>query len=186
MPTKKYNKKKKQKNQASKKPVIPVFFKQILSAIFLIFISYQIVDSSKSYTWVINLLSGNLETISKYPNLTTEEKQKAKIPGESAIMNFYKKNTPENAIILMPPPNVISETKELRNLSSANLNSKGYATYFVYPRKLVYPSDIEQNPSLKDSVTHIAIMNYSGYESLSYKVSKKQKFAILPVKTPVQ
>ena len=60
------------------------------------------------------------------------------------------------------------------------LTSKAYVTYFLYPRKPVYYKYSEDSAFIQ-SVTHVAIVNGSGYENLNFQVKNHQKFTVLPI-----
>ena len=138
------------------------------------------------YRWVVDgLVLNNLKIIYQNPNLSLERKWAMKCGFDFVYLNHIKKNTPENAIILMPPysalyPNKEGFKTEFNTKNAAGVKNKAWATYFLYPRKLVYQKGKDIN-YLYDKITHVAIANYLGYDKLDYSVPKKQKHAILPL-----
>ncbi len=121
--------------------------------------------------------------IKKHPDLSYEQKMQIKHKFKFTFCNFINKHTDENAIILIPSIEAIKNAKELDNKksTSASLANKIYASYFIYPRIFIYPEEKGKNP-LWDKITHVAIINGHGYEYLNYKVKKKAKYQLLPIK----
>lgn len=114
----------------------------------------------------------NLKFIVGWPSLPVEEKWKIKFPNDFSYIHFVKTNTPDSAVIVMPPNSFQSQ------LSSSNgAQNKIWAEYFLYPRKLVY-ADENDNPLLEQA-NYIMIVNYWGYDYL------KEKYGIvIPMTAP--
>ena len=64
---------------------------------------------------------------------------------------------------------------------SPGVQTKAWATYFLYPRKLVYDKEKETNHYYKE-ISHVAIANYGDYSYLEYEVKRKKKYDVLPVR----
>lgn len=154
--------------------------KQIIAAIILSLAFYMMINKSQAYTWIFKLMKSNLEIIKKNPELTYQQKMEAKHRFKFRFCDFIVKNTPEDAVILMPAKDIIKNVKEL-NVGMGSLSNKDYASYFIYPRKFLYPYDKNKNPYW-DSITHVAIIDYHGYEYLNYTVNKKSRFSVLPLR----
>ena len=117
--------------------------------------------------------------MSKYSNLTYDQKMEAKLGFNFRFLNNIKLNTPEDAIIIMPPDSIFYP-KGKKSYFTDFMGSVGYTGYFVYPRKLVYAGR-SQTVELYKKATHVAIVNFWGYEKLAYQVDKKEQFTVLPI-----
>ena len=70
------------------------------------------------------------------------------------------------------------------NTSDAwGVKSKLWNTYFLYPRKVVGENEKDSSP-LYAQVTHVMIVDAWGYDKLTYPVSRKEKYAVLPIRMP--
>ncbi|MCK4679328.1 MAG: hypothetical protein KAT48_14435 [Bacteroidales bacterium] len=136
--------------------------------------------SIPSYKWVINdFLIGRLDVIRKNRSITFDKKNEIKLGFTYNYLNFIKTNTPENAIILMPPDSVINRCMK-KGYFVKYVIQKPWASYFVYPRKLIYQREFKKN-ELRDIVTHVAVVDYWGYDLLNYPINKKGQFGIFPI-----
>lgn len=175
-------------NKKTKKDVKPDFFSRILKniiSLFIIILALLLFNNLKGYKWLWNsLVMGNLKNIKKYPNLTFNKKYEIKCGFDYKYLEYIKSNTPKDAIILMASKSILIPEDEKTNFNkegSWGVKNKAWATYFIYPRKLVYENNKNTNPFYKE-VTHVAIANNWGYDKLNYKVDKKYKYYILPIK----
>ncbi len=154
----------------------------LLVSFLLVFLLIKKVDG---YKWVKDtLIKENMDVIKKYPNLTTDEKLQAKLGFDYAYLKMLNK-APENAVILMPSRTLIDTVRKQQqaiNLNSGGIFNGSWSRYFVYPRRLVYEDNKDKDPLYK-KVTHIAVMNYWGYDKINYQVadSAKQAFGVIPV-----
>ena len=79
------------------------------------------------------------------------------------------------------PPDSILVTKGKKSEFSEFIVRKGWANYFVYPRKLIYEDEKADFPQLYQQATHVAIVNYWGYDKLLYQVKNKNKYSVMPI-----
>ena len=176
----KKRKAKKEKTPESMPKDIPLLNNVIIAILFVILI-FKLKDQNPGYRWVHeSLIEANLKTIKKYKNLTFEQRQEAKMGFNATYLNFVKNNTPDTAIILMPPDSIILPVKGKSEFSK-HMKNKAWCSYLIYPRRLVYERE-KSNSSLYESVTHVAIMNGWGYDKLAYPIKDKSKHTILPIK----
>jgi hypothetical protein len=144
---------------------------------------YKGISMDNGYRWVWeNLLKGNWKYIQVHRRASIEKRNQMKLGFDYDYLNYIKKNTPEDAIILFPSKTHITEQSGKQKLSH-NINSKSWVTHFIYPRTALYKDEKETNP-LYDKVTHIAIIAGHGYEDLEYTVKEIQAFIVLPKKMP--
>ena len=181
---KKYKKKRtKQKGQSgkpAKKQWGVVLSYNVLAFFILLFSLNLFVTKNNGYKWMWNtLLKKNLETIEKYKELTVAQRHESKQGFYAKYLNFINENTPEDAIILIPSDSVINSVDSKYKLKT--LVDRRKTTYFIYPRRAVYEKSMEYDSIYLDKITHVAIVNYYGYESLNYGVSNKQQFSVMPV-----
>ena len=137
--------------------------------------------SIPSYKWVINdFLIGRLDVIRKNRSITFDKKNEIQLGFTYNYLNFIKTNTPKKAIILMPPDSVINQCIK-KGYFVKYVIKKPWASYFVYPRKLIYQRELKKK-ELRDIATHVAIVDYWGYDLLNYPINKKGQFGIFPIK----
>ncbi len=130
------------------------------------------------FLWTRYVFS-NLEVIRKYPYLSYDEKMRIKLHRDYDFVMYVKRNTPDSAVIVMPPLSVKSIFRK-----NNGARSKLWDEYFLYPRKLVY-ADEKNNPLLEKG-THIMIMNTWGYDYLEkkygIKYTRRDPYTVLPIK----
>jgi hypothetical protein len=156
-------------------------WRSMLAAVAVAILVYNVVDKNSGYQWVTkNYLQGNWEHIRKYPNATLEERNQMKLGFSYVFLNYIVKHTPDTAIILFPLKKHITENANGTQLTS-DVTAKNWATYFIYPRRIVYKDDKDTDP-LYSKVTHVAICAAHGYEDLDYQVFQRAYFDVLPKK----
>ncbi len=171
---------KKEKSPASTSKNIP-FLNNVIIAIFFVILISKLKNQNSGYKWMHETLIGaNLKTMKKYKDLTFEQKQEAKMGFNGKYLNFVKNNTPDTAIILMPPDSIIFPSKGKSGFNKY-IKNKVWCSYLVYPRKIVYERE-KHTSSLYNSITHVAIINGWGYNKLGYKINNKSKFSVMPIK----
>jgi len=139
------------------------------------------------YDWVVNkLVKKNVEEFEKYKDSPNEKLLELKIGFAATYYNFLIKNTPEDAVILFPTIDHIKSSPQIPDAIKKFMVKAGYASYFLYPRKVIYENDAEEYPDLYSQVTHVAIFNYWGYEKLPYKVQQRNQYTVLPILIPKQ
>ena len=154
-------------------------FRGLLVAGLIAFGIYTGVTQNSGYRWIWQgYLKGNWNFIRQHSGASQEERLQMKLGFDYTFLNFIKKNTPDDAIILFPKDEYITEKSGNMQLTP-NILSKMWATHFVYPRSVVYRSEAETNP-LYNEVTHIAICAGHGYEDLDYAMEERAAFAVFP------
>lgn len=177
-------KQKKQKYGTRKKKATPKpnndglwFLRNVVSGVAAAILIYLVINNFGGYEFVWNkLVKENLELIEQYPNITTEQKYAVKAKDDFQYLNFLKNQTPDSAIILMPPDSLLRRDED----PFKQLSNKAYCKYFVYPRKLVYERDKDTDP-LYGKATHIAVFDYWGYQKLGYMPQNRQQYGIIPL-----
>lgn len=162
------------------------FFATLPKNLLLLIVFFSLFFSLKKYNpgyaFVFNdLVKKNMEIMDKYKNLTYEEKMEAKLGFNYKFLNYIKQNTPEDAVIIMPPDSIFYPKGKKSNFTDF-MGTSGYSSYFVYPRKLVYEGQ-PKTAALYAKATHVAIVNFWGYEKLAYTVAQKEQFSVLPLKS---
>lgn len=157
-------------------------------------------NSVPGYHWVYNsLLKGGVQTCQlidkeidkqaaafgnkeKKAEIAQDIKYQAKIGIDYAVLKFIKENTPEDAVIIFPPNDVITQKTQYLSLRQ-ELTMKAFPSYFLYPRKIVYEREKGRNP-LYEKANYVFILHGWGYDKLNYKVSDNQAVNILPIHNP--
>ncbi len=184
MNRKKYRKKKysfqKDKPSSTSSGSIPIL-NNVLILILFIIVVFKLKDINSGYKWMHETLIGaNLKIIKKYKALSFRQKQEAKLGFNVRFLNHLADNTPDTAIILMPPDTIILPLQGKSDFDKY-MKNKTWVSYFLYPRKVVYEREKETS-HLYSTATHIAIMNEWGYHKLPYNVKNKAKHSILELK----
>jgi hypothetical protein len=166
------------------------FRKNILLTFVFAIILLVLYVSVPGYKWAISEMAfKNKELIEKIetrrlnnnlPELTDDMKRFFKI-GNYWYLSYIRDQTPQSAVILLPPKSAVDTISEMNNI-----NSSDWVEYFIYPRLCISEDEKERKPELYRKVTHVAIVNYWGYEKLNYIPSKMEKEAILPINNEPQ
>lgn len=147
----------------------------------MVVISLQFYNSNSYYYWFANnLIKTNFKFIyGSNSDLTFDQKSEAKIGRTYFFLNLIKKSTPEDAVILFPESHVFENPRNKVKFNGY-MNRKGYVTYFLYPRKVVYENE-KGKSEMYDKASHVAIVNNWGYEKLNYVVNNKIPYSVLPI-----
>ncbi len=143
------------------------------------FLCFQYFSPTATLHWLMNnLIEQNLGLMfDRSKAITQDQKSQIKLGSNYFYLNTIKNTTPEDAIILFPD----SETFKFEHdqISFSNeINIKGWASYFVYPRKIVYEREKNVN-ELYSQISHVAIVNGWGYHKLNYQVDQQIPFSVL-------
>ncbi len=190
--------KKKQKNQPKekakapikKKSGLPILAKNVLILIGVLLLLNGLKTYNNGYKWVAEtLVAKTPEQLEKYKNLNYDQKMEGKLGFAYKYFKFINENTPDSAIILMPPDTIIRPKGQVhytkKGMNGYTTNPK-WVSYFIYPRKLVYEDRKDQYPDLYENFTHVAVMNGWGYQKLPYRVRQESPFSIMPRQMPQQ
>jgi hypothetical protein len=173
-----------QQRQSSGRSTTQKYFthiNNILITIVLLILFYVVYQSVSGYQFVVDrLVLANLKIIKEYPKISTQKKYEAKLGFDYNYVQYVKKNTPEDAVILMPSREIF-EKGDFNTRGAWGVKTKEWGTYFLYPRIIVTEEDSTVNPQLYEKITHIMIVNEWGYDKLEYPVQTKHKHAVLPI-----
>ncbi|WP_294142869.1 hypothetical protein [uncultured Sanguibacteroides sp.] len=157
--------------------------KNIAALFLMIFVVQTAIHDNGGYNWVFSMLKGNLEMIKHYPRMSQVQKNEIKHGANFNYLHFLKTNTPPDAVILFPPKDTLLHVKLFKDKlsNSASLRNRIWASYFIYPRKIVYADSLKECPA---EVTHIAIIDKHGYEYVKDSVdwATAPAFSVIPVK----
>lgn len=173
------------KNSVKNRPkLLSVIMYNIIGLVCVV-ILFFILKSHKGYGFVIDMLQGNYELISKHRNAPLYERNLSKMGDSYNIFLYIASNTPPNAVIYLPGGKAFSDKSYGMNFKGEPYN-KGWATRFLYPRKIVLESEYDKSSYSKD-ITHVVIINKVGAEILPYKLDSIPVCSVLPMKhiTPV-
>lgn len=183
--TKKFNKKGQKppsKYETFQKPAKSwqgFIFRNIIIGLIIFLAVKSLYNNNQGYKWVYeNLLITNLKMIKEHPEYTLKNKYEARLGSYAKYVNHIVENTPDSAIILMPPDSIIDSIDKKLNMNW--LGSKRHTSYFLYPRKPIYFQNSFDSVYM-DKITHVAIVNGYGYEHLKYGVKNKTKYTVAPL-----
>jgi hypothetical protein len=159
--------------------------RNLLVTFILVVVLLLLYVSVPGYHWAITEMAvRNKELIDRIetrrlntnmPELTMDDKRLFKI-SNYWYLKYLRENTPENAVILLPPHSAIDTSEEMKFLNSAE-----WVEYFIFPRLCVGEDDKEKSKALYEKVTHVAIVNGWGYDKLHYSPEKRTSEIVLPI-----
>jgi len=151
--------------------------------ILFLFVAFAFIKGAvmkqEGYHWVIEMLSGNMKMVHQYSNLTIAQRSEIKIGSTYAYYKYIKDNTPKDAVIYLPGRDAFFP-KDVKSPFTGDPFNKLWATRFLYPRKIVIPSEMGHS-AYSGKLTHVAIVNGIGFEILSYVVPEHFSCGVLPV-----
>lgn len=109
------------------------------------------------------------------PKLTTDAKRFFKIPNYW-YLKYLRENTPENAVILLPPSAAVDTSSEMKFMSHSD-----WVEYFIYPRLCVSEDEKMSKPELYAKANYVAIVFGWGYDKLHYVPAKYEPEIVLPI-----
>lgn len=149
----------------------------IAGTVFLALVTI-VKNNNKGYNWMWEvLIKENREAIDKYAEATNYDKNLNRHGNLFAFMNYINEETPENAIILMPGDSVLSQLNPALKLSG--LKNRNMVTFFIYPRKAVYP-DSEFDKKELPKANYVALVNLNTAQSKN-DPNPKQAFSVQPL-----
>lgn len=160
------------------------FFKNFILAVFTGFFFLVLFNINDGYIFIFrDLIGENLKFINKNPNITENQKLESKFGVDAYVINQIKKATPEDAVLLFPPYEIIiNDTSQLQfKRDQGGVKARNWLVYYLYPRKIQYLKPTETQPTEDQKITHIICMNNWGYDLLNYEVSQRQIFEVLPI-----
>jgi hypothetical protein len=158
----------------------------VTGLLFFYLLSYTYTNV-EGYKWLIkDLLGNNIKIISKYSKAPHREKMYSKVGFQYRYFQNIRANTPDSAIILFPFSQEDLDNKKIKlddfKKPRNTIMSKSYITSFLYPRKVVFYTDLElQDHPYAQQYTHTAIVAGKGYERIPQyqNVVKRPKHAIV-------
>ncbi len=154
--------------------------KNIAAAIGIIIVLSVAAYYNRGYHWLIrtNILK-HFRYTQELTDQTLEERQFRRMGSNFDYLNFLVRETPEDAIILFPPLNFIYPSGE-ESYFDPHMDVKPWVSYFLYPRKVVYEEEINTSPIYYET-THIAVINFWGYEKAGYGPERKYQYTVIPI-----
>lgn len=154
--------------------------KNLLAVVIVaILLNKLVLGLQPGYNWAYNMLKGNLEMAQHYAHTTTDQRFEMKLGLSHVYLRYLKENTPPDAVILLPSKEAFYPEGQERIFSGEPYN-KLWATRFLYPRRVITPSELGKTP-WSQKITHVAIVNGIGYEYLDYEVPQKVPHIVLPL-----
>lgn len=168
------------KNSVENKPKRSSIIVYNSIGVILVVILFVVLRSHQGYGFVFNMLESNYGFISKFRNIPLEERNLSKMGNSYNIFLYIKGNTPSDAVIYLPGGKAFQDKTYGMEFKGEPFN-KGWATRFLYPRKIVLESEYSKSSYSKE-ITHVAIINKVGAEILPYKLDSIPVCAVFPMK----
>jgi hypothetical protein len=108
-----------------------------------------------------------------------DTKYEAKIGTEFMILKMIRDNTPPNAVILFPPPLILTQKTSYLTLRY-EIGMKPWASHFLYPRTIVYEQEKGKNPFYAKA-QYIFVLHGWGFDHLDYVPQQQNAVDILPL-----
>jgi hypothetical protein len=133
----------------------------ICYAVLGITLLYSMYSQNVGYNWLYgSLIKGSLDSRAKVSELTMDQRIESKLGFDVRYLHFINAQTPEDAVILFPPVDSIKTKKDGGQFADNRyFSNKTWTSYFIYPRKMIYETQLDD----LDQITHVAIMNFWGY-----------------------
>lgn len=138
-----------------------------------------LVKANAGYDLLVSKLLQERSAQRQYEDRSYDDRRAIKLGYNFTYLQLLRSRTPETAVILMPPDSVFRTTDEEHTFVEYWITNRGWASYFVYPRRLVYSDDLKTESSALHP-THVAIVHYWGYDKLAYPVDKKYPYDVMP------
>ena len=168
------------KNQKTKPSVGIALIRNIGVALIVVLLISVAYKKMPGYQWVYDgLLKGNMELMRQYKDLPLEGRNEMKLGYTYAYLRYIVRQTPPDAVILMPQKSIYFPEKVKTEFTGQPYN-KLWATRFLYPRKIVLEGEETAN-KYGCKITHVAIVNGWGYDKLHYEVENPVKNTVLPI-----
>lgn len=116
-------------------------------------------------------------------SFTMDQKYQVKLKRDYEFIKYVKGNTPDSAVILMPPSDVFKNTIFNQN-GAWGVKSKIWSTYFLYPRILIQENERDIYPELYNRITHVMVINKWGFDKLNYRINRRMNYVVLPIRLP--
>lgn len=149
----------------------------VLVSVFLVIVF--LIKANTGYDLLFNKLLQEREAEQQYEDQSYDGRRAVKLGYNFTYLQLLRSRTPETAVILMPPDSIFRKTDDEHVFIDYWITNRGWASYFVYPRRLVYSDDLQAEPSHLRP-THVAIVHYWGYDKLAYPVDKKYAYDVMP------
>jgi len=173
-------------NQPVKSSNLISFDRNLLVMVLCFITIFVLQKQVMGYNWVWKtLIKENIEMQRKLPNISEQQKAESKMGYDVTYMYFLNENTPKDAVILFPDADVILKDSTVDQpkfrTSQGGIFTALWVQYMAFPRKIVFANEKGKNPNF-DKITHVAIVNYKGYEHIPYTVDKSNRLGVLPIK----
>jgi len=163
-------------------------------AIALLMLLYSVFPS---YTWVYNTLLRDgdnfCDIVEKEIDRRTrsvkdpiikrviayDTKYEAKLGVDFMLLKMIRDNTPPDAIILFPPPHILTQKEAYLTLQQ-EITMKPWVSHFLYPRTIVYEQEKGKNP-FYEKVQYILLLHGWGYDHLDYVPKQQGRIDFLPI-----
>ena len=112
-------------------------------------------------------------------NNSAEKKYELRFGTTFTLLNNIAQRTPPDAIIIMPPDSLLLNSQGKTKFHK-EITEKTWASYFIYPRKLVYEKEKNTNP-LYAKANYVLVLNGWGLDKIHYKLESKIVNGVIPI-----
>lgn len=138
---------------------------------------FGIILKQDCYGWVKDMLLENHTFIQSNQDLSIRERLGAKLGVSYNLFDSIRSDTPDTAIIYIPDKNAFFPPG-VNSIFRGNPYNKLWAIRFLYPRKVVIPSEMGKT-EYAEKISHVTIIYGKGVELLRYKLPTPIDFGIL-------
>ena len=142
---------------------------------------------TRGYYWAVHTVAINekneiheMEDKARKP-ITREDKLAQRV-GIWPLIDYINKNTPPNAVILLPA----GDSAVSNNGKWNYIYDPEWMEYFIYPRLCLTMGNEKAHPDLAKRADYAVIIEGKGYDKLKYDVPLEQRAreAVLPINHP--
>ena len=131
------------------------------------------------YRYISSDLPNDMRFIFLHWNSSAEKKYELRFGTTFTLLYNIAQRTPPDAVIIMPPDSLLLNSKGKTKFHK-EIAEKSWASYFVYPRKLVYEKEKDTNP-LYAKANFVLVYNGWGLDKIHYKLESKIVIGVIPI-----
>jgi hypothetical protein len=135
-----------------------------------------LVRFNEGYDHVFSKFGRGISGNSRYDSLSYDQRLAVKLGFTARYLQMLRDSVPANAVILMPPDSIFFP-KDTTSRFTRQIRNRRWVAYFIHPRKVVY-EDEKDTLELYNRFTHVAVVNYWGYDKAA-PVRERKRYAVI-------
>lgn len=136
-----------------------------------------LVHFNSGYDHIFNRFGRDIGSNARYDSLNYDQRLEVKLGFTAKYLHMLRDSTPADAVILMPPDSILFPDDTTSRFNPL-VGNRRWVAYFIYPRKIVYEDEKDSLALYKD-VTHVAVVNYWGYQQAAPVRGERKRYTVL-------